>query len=284
MMPGSNLIFAPALRSLSMAGSLARQPCVMPSSMFMLLMAPCLMVSLPAEASTFFTSPSTSAVSANTSPDAIERPRLLTSIMIVLRMRALLKGCLGSPSRAASFPFSVRFGRLAVLPFGLGWRGRRRGAVAPPFVGDGTLGMLKPAGIAVVVGGEALAHLHDREHAAHFDRAERAEARHHRQRVVGRRHLHGPHLGHAARAHRMIVATHDARDLSAHVVEIDADVGVEIMPHGVHGVMALVAVQSPVPRIVRLKVEGAHRTYGDVDGGFRPARAQRYPAAVGTGH
>src|SRR5262245_36578858 len=36
------------------------------------------------------------------------------------------------------------------------------------------------AGIVIVVGAETLAHLHERKHAAHLDRPELSEARHHR--------------------------------------------------------------------------------------------------------
>src|SRR5436190_23200414 len=68
----------------------------------------------------------------------------------------------------------------------LAWR---RGGDALELVGDRAWRMLVPAGVLVIVVRKSLAHLHDREHAAHLERAERTEPAHHRQRVVGHRHL-----------------------------------------------------------------------------------------------
>src|SRR5215831_13543722 len=109
-----------------------------------------------------------------------------------------------------------------------GWGARSCRAIALPFVGDGPVGMPVPAGILVVVWLEPLADLHDREHAAHLDRSELAESGYHRQRVIGNGHLHRAHLGYAARAHRHVPAADHARDLLAHLFEVDADIRVPI--------------------------------------------------------
>ena len=82
---------------------------------------------------------------------------------------------------------------------------RRLGQRARPFVGDGAGGVLEPARVAVVAALLVAAHLDDAEHAAHLDRAERALAAHHRGGVVGQRHLHLGHVGHAALAHHHVV-------------------------------------------------------------------------------
>src|SRR5918993_5719088 len=56
---------------------------------------------------------------------------------------------------------------------------RLRQRVAGPLVGDRALRMLVPTGIAVIGRGEPRPHLHDGEHAAHFERPELAVPGHH---------------------------------------------------------------------------------------------------------
>src|ERR1700730_2805067 len=60
------------------------------------------------------------------------------------------------------------------------WSNRLLGDVDLHFVRNGTSRMLVPAGVLVVVGGEALAYFHCREHAAHLDGPKLAVAGHHR--------------------------------------------------------------------------------------------------------
>src|ERR671918_114958 len=76
------------------------------------------------------------------------------------------------------------------LAAGLGLRRRhrcrracRRWRRTLPFPSHRAWRVLVPAGILVIARRQALAHLHDREHAAHLDRPELAEAGHHGQRV-----------------------------------------------------------------------------------------------------
>src|SRR5258706_11960102 len=78
------------------------------------------------------------------------------------------------------------------------WAGRSRAAIRRGVFGSmhglagGTLNLVRDrpfgipvgAGIAIVIDAEALAHLHEREHAAHLDRPELPKPGHHRQRVV----------------------------------------------------------------------------------------------------
>jgi hypothetical protein len=73
-------------------------------------------------------------------------------------------------------------------------RGRRLGRDQPR---DRAFGIFVGAGVFVIAARKPLAHLEHREHAAHLDRPELREAGHHRQGVVGQRHFHLAHVGHA---------------------------------------------------------------------------------------
>ena len=75
--------------------------------------------------------------------------------------------------------------------------------------------MFEPPGILVISGRKTLANLQYRKHAAHFDRAELSEARHHGKCVVWERHFHLAHVRHAFIAHRH-VARHSFRDFLLH--------------------------------------------------------------------
>ncbi len=157
----------------------------------------------------------------------------------------------------------------------------RLGHLARP-LGHGGLGRaVVPAGIAVIVCRDPLADLHDREHAAHLDRAVLAPAVHHRRRVVGDRHFHLAHVGHAGGAHRHVLGLKPA-DLLRHFCLVGADEGGDLVAHGIHRVVRLVAMDRPVAQMLRLEVEGAHRPHGDVDGDLGPGRLGWDPAAIGA--
>ncbi len=143
--------------------------------------------------------------------------------------------------------------------------------------------MLVVAGIGIVVRGKPFADLHQREHAAHLDRSEGTEARHHRQRVVGHRHLHRAHCRHSVRPHRHVVG-HELAHAAGKVALVDADEVFHVMAHGVHGVVGLVAMERPIAGRVGHHVEGAYCANGNIYRCLRPLRAFRHPAAVGTGH
>src|SRR5262249_43864880 len=173
-------------------------------------------------------------------------------------------------------------GLRALLRFGR--RTRSRPLVTLPFIGNGAVGMPVPAGVLVVVRLQSLAHLHDRKHAAHLHRAELPEAGHHWQRVIGRWHFHCTHLRHPARTHRHVTTADYARDLLAHLLEVDADIGFHVVAHRVHGVVGLVAVERPVAWHIGHEVVSTDRANRYVDGGLRPSRAFRHPATFGAGH
>src|SRR5438067_10366827 len=63
----------------------------------------------------------------------------------------------------------------------------------------------------IPVAGDALAHLHHREHPAHFDRAELAFSSHHRYRVARSAHIH--HVAHSFSSHAHVAGKQRA-DLS----------------------------------------------------------------------
>ena len=108
-------------------------------------------------------------------------------------------------------------------------------------------------------------------------RAERALAGHHRQRVVGQRHLHLAHVGHAALAHHHVVG-HELADLFGDAAVVDADHGRHVVAHRVHRVVRLVAVERPVARLVGDELERAHLAHRDVGRHFRPARTPAAPS------
>jgi len=54
------------------------------------------------------------------------------------------------------------------------------------------------------------------------------------------------------------------------------------MLHGVHNVVVLVAVQSPVPWGICHELYVTRSTWWDVDRGFRPLTSSRNPAPIGT--
>src|SRR5262245_10723376 len=150
-------------------------------------------------------------------------------------------------------------------------------------MGDGSGWIFVRAGIFVVVGRKSLAHLHHREHAAHFDRSELTGAGHHWQRVVGKRHLHLGHHPHAVRAHchgaRRRTFDHFRQNLLS-----SADQVHHIVAHGIHGVVRFVAVKCPVARSVGDEVDRAHGTYRYVGGSLGNLSGLGNPAAIGTAH
>ena len=87
--------------------------------------------------------------------------------------------------------------------------------------------------------------------------AERPAAAHHRQRVVGQRHFHLAHVGHAALAHHHVVG-HELDDLLGDAAVIDADHGRDVVSHRVHDVVRLVAMERPVAGVVGDELERAH--------------------------
>src|SRR6516162_437989 len=143
--------------------------------------------------------------------------------------------------------------------------------------------MLVVARVLVIVRCQAFAYLHDREHATHLDRPELAEARHHRQRVVGHRHFHLAHHRHSLRAHRHVVGD-ELTDLPGEVALLYADEVPDIVTHRVHGVVRLVTVERPVARVVGNHVEGPDHADRDIDGAFRPLRTLGHPSAVRAAH
>ncbi|OMP13455.1 hypothetical protein COLO4_01653 [Corchorus olitorius] len=60
--------------------------------------------------------------------------------------------------------------------------------------------------------------------------------------------------------------------------------GRHVVPHGVHRVVRLVAVEGPVAGVVGNELDGAHLAHGNVGRHLRPARAWLDPAAIGARH
>src|SRR5450830_1274743 len=148
-------------------------------------------------------------------------------------------------------------------------------------IGDRAGRCFVPAGIAVIVARQVLAHLHDAEHASHFQRSVRAAAAHHRQRVVGQWHFHLAH-GTAFITHHHVVG-YEPVDLLRQIALVDADHGRHVVAHSVHGVVRLVAMQRPVAFFGGIELDGAHLADGDIGTDFWPARSRWRPAAIGTG-
>ena len=140
-----------------------------------------------------------------------------------------------------------------------------------------------PAGIAVIAGLLIRPDLDGGKHAAHFDGAEWAVAAHHRQRVFRQRHLHRAHVCHALASHRHVIRD-DAHDFLGDLALVDTDHRRYIVPHRIHRVVPLVAMECPVARLRRIELDGAHLPDGNVCRHFRPACCRRYPAAIGAGH
>src|SRR5262245_65171266 len=143
--------------------------------------------------------------------------------------------------------------------------------------------MLVVARVLVIVRCQPFAYLHDGEHAAHLDRPELAEARHHRQLVVGHRHFHLAHHRHPLGAHRHVIGD-ELANMSGEVALLYADEVPDIVTHRVHGVMRLVTVERPVARVVGNHVEGPDRADRDVDGALRPFGALGAPTAIRAAH
>jgi hypothetical protein len=142
--------------------------------------------------------------------------------------------------------------------------------------------VLVPTRVAVVAALLVLAHLHNAEHAAHADSAERPGARHHGGGVVGQRHLHLGHVLHAALAHHHVVGD-QLGDLLGHAAVVHADHGRHVVAHRVHRVVALVAVEGPVALLVGEEVHLPHLPHRDVGRHLVLARALRRRPAVGAG-
>ena len=96
------------------------------------------------------------------------------------------------------------------------------------------------------------------------------EAGHHRQRVVGQRHLHFAHHRPCRRCPSPWRPAPRCSTALASALLRDADEVLHVVAHGVHGVVRLVAVKRPVARSVGDEVERAHRR--------RPARRSSPPA------
>ena len=156
---------------------------------------------------------------------------------------------------------------------------RFSGLACVDFVCDGAGWILVRARVLVIARRQAFADLHRGEHAAHLDCSELAETRHHRQRVVGKWHLHLAHHRHAVGAHRHRVRRHLLDGLRQHDGR-NADEVNHVVAHRIHGVVRLVAVKRPVAGHIGEDIEHAHRSHRHVDSRFRPLRAFRYPAAI----
>ncbi len=65
---------------------------------------------------------------------------------------------------------------------------------------------------------------------------------------------------------------------------VDPDECRDLVTHGIHGVMRLVAMDRPVADVLRVELVGAHRTDRDVDADLGPARLRPDAAAIGAGH
>src|SRR6516162_5817109 len=149
---------------------------------------------------------------------------------------------------------------------------RSRCGGACDLVSDRARRMAVVARVLVVVRCQPFANFHDGEHAAHLNWSELAEARHHRQRVLGQRHFHCAYIGHARASHGHVVG-YQLADLARQIALVDADEVLDVVTHRVHGVMSLVAVECPVAWVVGQHVEGPDRANRDVDGALRPLRA-----------
>src|SRR5690606_14330068 len=149
----------------------------------------------------------------------------------------------------------------AGLAFGL--EARRFGQLAGPLEGLGAGRLGVPARVGVVARLLVGTHLEHGEHAAHLDRAPRAGAGPHRPGLLGQQHLHRAHVGHAALAHQHVVGC-GALDACDQPAVVDADHGRYVVTHGVHRVVALVAVEGSVAFLVRDELDLTHLTHGDV--------------------
>ena len=141
--------------------------------------------------------------------------------------------------------------------------------------------MLVPIRVVVIARWLVLAHLQHREHAAHLNPAKGALASHHGHRVVRQRHLHFCHVGHAAFSHHHVVR-YELGDFFDHIAVVYPNHGRHIMAHGVHGVVALVAMKCPIAFFVGHKLDLPHLPDCYVGRDFRPAPAFRGGAAIGS--
>src|ERR1043166_1431029 len=268
---------------LRIAGSAAWKTIVIPWSMPNSLIGPCRIVSRWAGSSIFVTMPSTffaiwaiaAGVATTSAAKTATAPKkrfllVMTDSLSVLSMRF----------RAGLYDLEVD-GRFLAPGIAAAWRFVDCALV---FVGDRALGMLEPARVLVVVARKSLAHLHDRKHPAHLERTVLAVAGHHRQRVLRQWHRHVAHLGHAARTHRHVIGRYDAADPGDEIALVHADERLHVMPHRIHGVMRLVAMDRPVARLVRDKLEDSHAADGHICRHLRNPRAFANPAAVVAGH
>nr|ABZ07606.1 hypothetical protein ALOHA_HF4000ANIW137K11ctg4g7 [uncultured marine microorganism HF4000_ANIW137K11] len=137
--------------------------------------------------------------------------------------------------------------------------------------------------IAVISGLQSRTHLDRSKHAAHVHVPELALAAHHRQGIFRQRHVHLAHFRHAAFPHGHVVRQ-QLRDLVNQPFLLDAYHGRHLVPHGIHSMVAFVAVESPVSRRVGDKLHRAHLADGNIGGHLRPACCRRHPAAVSPRH
>src|SRR6478736_326993 len=97
------------------------------------------------------------------------------------------------------------------------------------------------------------------------------------------RHFHLSHHAHAVSAHGHGVRRRPLDRLRQNLPP-SADQVHHIVPHGIHGVVRLVAVKRPVARSVGDEVDGAYGTHRNVGGRLGELRSVRYPAAIGAAH
>src|SRR5574343_795089 len=140
------------------------------------------------------------------------------------------------------------------------------------FVRHRALRVLEPPRIAVVTRLLVTTYLKHPEHAAHLDRSERALAGHHGRGVVRNGHFHLGHVGHATLAHHHVVRNQGI-NLLGDPTMINSDERGHVVANGIHGVVALVAVEGPVAFLVGEKFDLPHLADRDIGGDLVPASA-----------
>jgi len=150
-------------------------------------------------------------------------------------------------------------------------------------MGNGAFGVLEPARVFVISRLLVFAYFQDTEHATHLDRPERSLARHHGSGVVRERHFHFRHVRHASLAHHHVVGD-EVANLLSHPPVVHANQGGDVVAHGIHRVVALVAVECPVPLFIGKKLNLAHLPHGNVRGDFIQTGALGGGPPICAGH
>ena len=158
-------------------------------------------------------------------------------------------------------------------------RSRRLRQRAGPFVGRRARRVPEPARIAVVAAASGPRRTLSMLNMPPISTEPNGPcAGHHRQRVVGQRHLHLGHVGHAALAHHHVVGN-ELGDLPRHAAVVDADHRRHVVAHRVHRVVALVAVEGPVALLVgdelELRASGRPRCRSSPRASARPSASGR---------